>query len=134
MMEIKDHVARAQIEPSDANIEALWRAVFELQVWYLLPSEVEGPSTPMVLVIDEEPWLVVFTNFRRLREFLETQDLLGGRRDVPMIILNPLEAMMKIREHSKFIKGVVYNPLTEERFRAPVTALDQYAAHFGFTS
>ena len=131
MLEIKDHIARAQSDPTDANIEALWRAVFQLQVWYFLPSDVDGPSTPMVLVIDDRPWLVAFTNFRRLRDFLREQDLLGGRADVPMLLLNPKESMQKIRENVEHIEGVVFNPRTEERFRAPAGALDQFAAYFG---
>ena len=79
--EIRDYVARARAESSTENIQALWRAVFMLKGWYFLPSEdVEGPSHPTVVVVDEQPWLIAFTNVRRLKAFAARSGSHGRRR------------------------------------------------------
>ena len=129
MIEIRDLVERARIDASDENIEALWRAVFLLRAWYLLPAKPEQPdSYPLVLMVEDQPWLLAFTNFRRLRD-MEREIARGG--DSKMLVLDPGAAMAQIGEVKKFIRGVIFNPNSDETFRCEVDALEAYARHFG---
>lgn len=129
--EIRDYVARARAESSTENIQALWRAVFMLKGWYFLPSEdVEGPSHPTVVVVDEQPWLIAFTNVRRLKAFARDQGRMGDDGEVHLLVLDPLESMERILDVSDSVEGVIFNPGSPETFRAPVEALIEYARHF----
>lgn len=129
MIEIRDRVENARRDPSDANIEALWRAVFLLRVWYLIPAKPGEPeSFPLVTVVDDEPWLMAFTNFRRLRD-VERQIGRGG--DSKMLMMDPDAAMRQIIAVKQYVRGVVFNPNSDETFRCGVDELVLYAKHFG---
>ena len=131
--EIRDYVACAKADPTTENIKALWKAMFYLKGWYFLPAESrEGPNRPTVMLVDDQPWLVAFTNVRRLKDFARAT----GRADedtgeVFLLVLDPQESMAQIMEIREQIRGVVFNPDSPATFRAPVEALDQYADHFG---
>ena len=129
--EIRDYVAQAKKAPTTENIEALWRAVFMLQAWYFLPSTTaEGPAYPTVSKIEGEPWLLAFSNVRRIKEFARA----AGRGDddgsVPLLVLDPGESMGRILEVADQIEGVIFNIDSQATFRAPVEALEAYAHHF----
>ena len=129
--EIRDYVAQAQADPSTENIEALWRAVFMLQAWYFLPSDnEEGPAYPTVSEIDGKPWLLAFTNVRRIKQFARQAGRDNPDGSVPMLVLNPGESMRKILAVKEAIEGVVFNIDSPATFRAPVEALEGYAQHF----
>jgi hypothetical protein len=131
-MEIRDFVARAKAEPSTENIEALWRAMFLLKGWYFLPAQQrEGPSHPTVMLIDDRPWLVAFSNVRRLKAFAQSAGRVADDGEVLLLVLDPLESMEHIVEVADSVDGVVFNPGSEQTFRAPVQALVDYARHFG---
>lgn len=130
--ELRDYLDQARREPTREHLEALWRAVFLLKAWYFVPSRTqEGPDMPLVAMVDGAPWLVACTNVRRLTEFSREQDRLGPTGEVFMLILDPLESMTHILAHRAHLAGVVFNPGSEETFRAPVHALEQYARIFG---
>jgi hypothetical protein len=130
--EIRDFVARAKADPTTENIQALWQAMFLLKGWYFLPAENrEGPNRPTVMVVDGEPWLVAFTNVRRLEAFAKTTGRAAGSGEVFLLVLDPLESMQKILSVRDQVRGVVFNPDSPATFRAPVDALVQYADHFG---
>ncbi|MFW5968681.1 MAG: SseB family protein [Persicimonas sp.] len=129
--QIRDYVKRARREPSTENLEALWRAVFLLKGWYFLPAaEREGPNHPAVMVVEGEPWLVAFTNVRRLEEFARGLGRVDDDETLHLLVLDPLESMQKILEVRDSIHGVVFNPDSPSTFRAPVDALEGYADHF----
>ncbi len=130
--EIRDYLARAKADPTTANIEALWRAVFLLKGWYFLPAESrEGPNTPTVMLVDDEPWLVAFTNVRRLKAFARANGRGADTGEVFLLVLDPQESMAQILEVADRVAGVVFNPDSPQAFRAPVDALVQFAEHFG---
>lgn len=132
MLEIKDHVALAREDPTDANIEKLWRAVFRLQAWYFLPArDVEGPSSPLVVENDDGVWLLVFTDFRRLSAFASELGRRTQDGSVRMLVLDPRQSMEQVHAVSDHIEGVLFNPGDAATFRAPVDALSAYAGHFG---
>lgn len=129
MIEIRDLVDVARRQPTDANIEALWRAVFLLRVWYLIPAKPSDPdSYPLVTVLEGQAWLLAFTNFRRLRDFERS---LGRGGDSKMLVLDPVSALRQIASVRKHIAGVVFNPESDETFRCDVAALEAYARFFG---
>jgi hypothetical protein len=130
--QIRDFVAQARSEPSTENIEALWHAVFMLKGWYFLPAEdVEGPSHPTVAMIDGQPWIIAFTNVRRLKAFARQQGRMAEDGEVHLLVLDPADSMEKILAVRDSVVGVVFNPSSPETFRAPVDALEEYARHFG---
>ena len=130
-MELRDYVAQAKREPTRQHIEAMWRAVFMLKAWYFLPAaDEEGPNRPMVAEIDGQPWLPVFTNVRRYREFAASHARVDGEGNIHSLMLDPGESTRQIVEADDRIAGVVFNPGSEETFRTPVEALVAYAKHF----
>lgn len=129
--EIRDYVQRARQRPTTEHIEAMWRAVFLLKGWYFLPStNDEGPAFPTVTSVDGQPWLLAFTNVRRLQEFARV----AGRGDddgsVPLLVLDPAESMERILEVEDQVAGVIFNIDSQATFRAPTDALVAYARHF----
>ena len=132
MIEIRDLIASTRQDPTTQNIEALWKAVFLLGAWYFLPaSPTPGPTSPMVVVHDDGPWLLVFSNFRQLSQFESTVGRRLPNGNINMLVLDPLMSMRLIVEHAEHIKGVIFNPDSDETIRAPTEALIAYAKHFG---
>ncbi len=132
MIEIRDLIATARQTPTEIHIEALWKAVFLLGAWYFLPaSETPGPTSPMVVMHDDGAWLLAFTNFRRLSKFESTVGRRLPNGNINMLVLDPLMSMRLIVEHADHITGVIFNPDSEETFRAPTSALIAFAKHFG---
>ncbi len=132
MMEIRDLVALARENPTEASVHDLWQAVFRLQAWYFLPVEdVEGPSNPAMTEVDGAPWLIAFSNFRRLRDFSRLIGRIAAEdSEMNMLILNPLQSMTRFRTESE-IAGVIFNPQSDETFRATREAFLAYADYFG---
>lgn len=131
-LEIRDYVARAKADPTTENIQALWQAMFLLKGWYFLPAENRnGPNRPTVMLVDAEPWLVAFTNVRRLKDFARTTGRAEPSGEVFLMVLDPRESMEQILDVREQVRGVVFNPDSPATFRAPVDALQQYAEHFG---
>jgi len=129
MIEIRDLVAQSRQAPTETNIEALWRAVFLSRAWYLLPARPDDPNSfPLVVMRDDEPWLVAFTNFRRLRDL---ERMLGHHGDSKMLMLDPSEALEQILSVREHIRGVIFNIESDEMFRCETDALIAYAAYFG---
>lgn len=131
-LEIRDYVARAKAEPTTENIEQLWRQVFLLKGWYFLPAESrQGCERPAVMLLDEEPWLVCFTNIRRLKDFTRRTGRAAPNGDFFLLVLDPFRSMQQIAAIADRIRGVVFNPDSPGTFRAPIDALQDYARHFG---
>jgi len=129
MIEIRELVALSRQSPTEANIEALWRAVFLSRAWYLLPARPDDPASfPLVVMRDDEPWLVAFTNFRRLRDL---ERMLGHHGDSKMLMLDPSEALAQITAVKDHIRGVIFNIESDELFRCETDAFIAYASHFG---
>lgn len=130
--EVQDYVAQAKQEPTTENLEALWRAVFLLQGWYFLPSRSgDGPAFPTVIMVDEKPWVLVFTNVRRLKAFARAAGRVNPDGSTPMLVLDPGSATDQILAQSQQLGGAIFNPDAEDTFRAPIQALEAYAHHFG---
>ena len=130
--EIRDYVAQAKAQPTTEHIEELWRAVFLLQGWYFLPSRSdEGPAYPTVSMIDGEPWVLAFTNVRRIQDFARAAGRTTSDGSVPLLVLDPADSMDRVLEVRDSIAGVIFNIDSEATFRAPVEALEAYAHHFG---
>lgn len=129
-MELKDRIELAKREPTTENLQAMWRAVFVQRAWYFVPAG-GGETHPMVAELDDGVWLLAFTDFRRLNAFARERGLRDESGDLPMLVLAPPVAMRKVREFAKHLDGVLFNVGTDQSFRAPVAALEQFAEHFG---
>lgn len=131
-LEIRDYVARAKADPSTAHIQDLWRAVFLLKGWYFLPAESRaGCERPSVMLVDEQAWLVCFTNIRRLKAFSRATGRAAPDGEFYLLVVDPRQAMLQILGLADRIHGVIFNPDSPASFRAPVHALREYAEHFG---
>ncbi len=130
MKEITAAIRNARDEPTSQNIEAMWRRVMGLPAWYLLPAALDAATTPLVAQLDDGDWIVAFTHFRALNEFARERGMRSDTGEVPMLALQPGEAVERIRELSDHVAGVVFNPGSELAFRAPVAALLDFVARF----
>lgn len=65
-----DELARAATSDNgQERLSALWRATFTLERWYfVLRGELENPR-PFVGVYDGKPFVLAFTNGKRVRDF-----------------------------------------------------------------
>lgn len=77
---------------------------------------------------ENEPWLVAFTNFRRLRDLERS---LGNHGDSKMLMLDPQTALNQIVSVRHHIRGVIFNIESDEMFRCETDALIAYAKYFG---
>ena len=123
MKEIAAAIRLARDTPSSGNLEAMWRSVFRLPAWYLLPAQLDGPTTPLVAQLDDGDWVVAFTHFRALNEFARERGMRSDQGEVPMLALPPVDAAAQIEGHADYIDGVVFNPGGELAFRATIPAL-----------
>lgn len=130
-MAIRESIRRAKREPTTEHLEEMWRDVFLLKAWYFLPAEeTEGPNRPMVAELDGESWLPAFTDVRHYRAFAGRVGLRTEDGETHGLLLDPGESMDRIVEVRDVIRGVVFNPGSDEAIRAPVDALEEYARHF----
>lgn len=130
-MEIREYIRRAQREPTREHLEEMWRAMFTLKAWYFLPArDEEGPNRPLVLELEGAPWLAVFTNVRRYRDFAESVGRVDEEGSVHALMLDPGESVERIRGIGEAVEGVCFNPGSEIAVRAPVEAVVDYARHF----
>ncbi len=130
-MEIRDYVLQAKREPSREHLEELWRAVFMLKAWYFVPAaEDEGPTRPMVTVLEGDCWIPTFTDVRNYRGFVDHSEQLASGRELHALLLDPGESLQRILQVREAVDGVVFNPGSAFEFRAPVGALEEYAEHF----
>ncbi len=129
-IDLKARFDRARAEPTTENLQAMWQAVFVQRAWYFIPASA-GATHPMVAEIDGGVWLPIFTDFRKLDVFGQANGLRDSAGEIPMLVLAPPVAMRKVQEFAEHLDGVVFNPGSEITFRAPVSALEQFADHFG---
>lgn len=59
--------------PSDAGFEVLWKEVFQLPHWYFLARKVNPSVEPFFALIDNKPWLTIFSDPDKLYEFASLQ-------------------------------------------------------------
>jgi len=130
-LEVRDYIQRARREPTREHLEEMWRAIFTLKAWYFLPArEEEGPNRPLVLELEGEPWLAVFTNVRRYREFAGEVGRVDSDGSIHALMLDPGESLERIRGLEASVEGVCFNPGSAIAVRAPLEALVEYARHF----
>lgn len=129
MTEIGDLIAIAREDPTTENLEQMWRKVFALPAWYMLPAS-EGPTTPLVARLDDGDWIVAFTHFRPLNAFARERGLRDEAGEIPMLALSPVESMRRLAEVTAHVSGLVFNLGTDLAFRAPHDALDDFSARF----
>ena len=130
MKDIVTLIRTAREEPTSENIETMWRHVFAIPAWYFLPSQLDGPATPLVAQVDGGNWLVAFTHFRALNEFARERGMRSDQGEVPMLALSPAESCVRVREVAPHIDGVVFNLGSDLAFRAPPEALAEFASRF----
>lgn len=128
MKDVTTAIEAAQNEPTKENLAVMWRRVFRLPAWYLLPSKLDGPATPLVARLDDGDWVVGFTHFRALNEFAREHGMRSEDGEIPMFAMPPQEAMEKLAEVRDHVTGVLFNPGTDFAFRSPMEALFTLAA------
>lgn len=130
MKDVVSLIERAMAEPSSENLEAMWRHVIRLSAWYLLPAQLDGPTTPLVAQLDDGNWVVAFTHLRTLNQFTRDHDMQSEQGDVPMLALPPGEAVERVQAFAEHVEGIVFNPGGPLAFRAPTAALGDFASRF----
>jgi hypothetical protein len=126
-----DQLATAVREgPDGVNIARLWRAVFRLENWWLLPTGDPADPRPMVGVVAERTFLLAFTSERHIKEFAENRDGPVGEGGIAAMSITPAAltglAPALVRQD---IAGVLFNQGTCS-FVAPVSGLDALSAQF----
>lgn len=131
MKTVEDYVAQARQAPTTENLEAMWRAAFAIKAWYLLPAGDEpGPARPTVITLDDGIYLPIATSLRRYSEFA-TKAGRATSADLPLLILDPWQALDALEIFRQTMDGVIFNPATDASFRAPLDAFFSYAERFG---
>ncbi len=114
MNDVGDLITMAKDSPSTKNLEAMWLRVMALPAWYLLPAN-EGPSTPLVLQLEDGDWVVVFTHVRPLNEYAAAR----GEENIDILPIAPTEVLARVDDVAEHVSGFVFNPTTAMAFRAP---------------
>lgn len=133
MKDIVSAIRAAKEAPTTENLEQMWRRVFRLPAWYLLPSGLEGPVTPLVARQDDGDWVLAFTHLRALNAFGRSANMRSESGEIPMLALPPTEAAEHLDAVAEHVTGISFNVGSELAFRAPLAAIREFREQFGMS-
>ena len=90
--------------------QALWEAVVALEQWYFVGVGEGEDLMPMVAMFDGRPQLIAFTDEERASEFASASGTRKGRGPLPVLNMEPLEAVEYLVELKDVVHGIGFNP------------------------
>ncbi|AEA27020.1 hypothetical protein Psed_4876 [Pseudonocardia dioxanivorans CB1190] len=81
--------AAVRDQRTPAGFAALWRAIFALESWYLLPTGTPDDPRPMLGLVEERSYLLVFTSERHLRSFANDRSAVRANDGVAAMTISP---------------------------------------------
>lgn len=80
------------------DLDHLWSAFLKLDEWIFLVQPAPGKDPfPFIGMIDEQPWLFLFTDHERLRRFADRHDLLDLQSNAHFITMTPDQSLEWLR-------------------------------------
>lgn len=135
-LDIDQLAATVRDEPTGANFVRLWRAVFGLESWLLLPTGDAADPRPMIGLVEDQSFLLAFTSELRLKEFAvsRTSGPPDGHGIAAMSITPSALTDLAPGLIQQGIAGVLFDQGSSS-FVAPISGLrslrDQFGSHPG---
>lgn len=129
--DVDELAAQARTDPAASDLARLWRAVYGLGRWWLLPTGDLTDPRPMLGVAGGRRYLLAFTSERHVARFADARDGTGSGRDTAALTITPAEltGMAETLGRSG-IAGVLFDQGVHDLV-APVAALPAMWARFG---
>jgi hypothetical protein len=126
-----DQLATAVREgPGGPTLVQLWQAVYELDTWWLLPTGDAADPRPMVGVVEDQTFLLVFTSERHVKEFA-THHGTGDESGIPAMSITPADLTgLAPTLVAQDVAGILFNQ-GEHSFVAPTAGLGSMWSEFG---
>ncbi len=117
--------------PSDAAFEALWKEVFQLPTWYFLARKVQPTVEPFFALIDNKPWLCIFSDPDRLYQFATLQGIAQfPGQEVDVFSLDSVKGFAYALQYLKTdIHGVWFD--LPQGFNAPLVTFRDIGLYLG---
>lgn len=117
--------------PSDMAFEALWKEVFQLPHWYFLARKTQPTVEPFFALIDNKPWLCVFSDPERLYEFASLQGIVQfPGQEVDVFSLDSVKGFAYALQYLKTdIHGVWFD--LPQGFNAPLATFRDIGLYLG---
>ncbi|ODU05655.1 MAG: hypothetical protein ABS81_07005 [Pseudonocardia sp. SCN 72-86] len=129
-LDIDQLAAAVREEPTPANFARLWRAVFTLERWYLIPTGSPDDPRPMLGLVEEQSYLLVFTSERHVKGFAVDQGGVREGRGVAVMTISPM-ALTNLAPNliEQGVSGVLFDQ-GQSGFAAPVAGLQSLHDQF----
>lgn len=129
--DINDLAAAVRAEPSAANLARLWRAVYALDTWWLLPTGDPADPRPMVGVVEERTFLLAFTSDSIVRDFAARRDGPGVGNGVAAMSITPADlTRLAPTLAGQGVAGILFDQGVHG-FVAPIAGLESMWSQFG---
>lgn len=108
---------------SQASMARLWEAVYALPSWFFVVHPERQPVSPFVGVVDQQPFLMAFTDKQRADQFARRQGFVDAS-GATSILATPVQGMVQTAEayREQGIFGILFND-GPNGFFAPLTNL-----------
>lgn len=89
---------------------ALWRAAYALDEWHFVARGEMPNVQPFIGLVDERPFVMVFTDEERARAFAERNKLIQEDGTVPLLGMSPEGASKTLPQYGEHgVHGVLFN-------------------------
>lgn len=128
--ETLDELAAAvRSQPGGPVLAELWRAVYGLDRWWLLPTGDAQDPRPMVGIVDEKQFLLAFTSQKHLQTFASARS--SADSGIAAMSVTPGEVTgLAPTLAGQGVAGILFDQGVHDLV-APVTGLDALFARFG---
>ncbi|MBV9788761.1 MAG: hypothetical protein JOZ51_11335 [Chloroflexi bacterium] len=95
---------------SEAAMAQLWAAVYALPSWYFVIKPERQPVSPFVGVVDNQPFLMAFTDKQRADQFARRQGFVDAS-GATSILATPVQGMVENAEQyrAQGVFGILFN-------------------------
>lgn len=129
--DVDEIATTVRAEPSGPNLVRLWRAVYGLEHWWLLPTGSVTDPRPLVGVVREQRFLLAFTSERHVSAFASGRPGAAATGGTAAMSITPADltdlAPTLAREG---IAGILFDQGVHDLV-APIAGLQSMWAQFG---
>lgn len=127
---VDELAATVREDPSGPNLVRLWRAVYGLEQWWLLPTGDVADPRPMVGVVEDRTFLLAFTSEHRIRDFAGERAAAAGGGTALMAVTPAGITELAPALAGQGVAGILFDHGVHG-FVAPVAGLEAMLAQFG---